>query len=47
MFHITMLPVSTSDCYQPIQEDISQLLAEFEAVFAEPTTLPPHRQLDH
>ena len=47
MFHITMMTNQVHDCQQALQEDIHQLLTEFEDVFAEPTTLPPHRQLDH
>ena len=43
LVHITMIENSTSDSQIEVQTDIQQLLGDFESIFAEPTSLPPHR----
>ena len=42
-----MLHNLVPDDQQEVQADIHHLLEEFESVFAEPSSLPLHRQLDH
>nr|BAK02119.1 predicted protein [Hordeum vulgare subsp. vulgare] len=43
---VTVTPVH-KEAAEPVPPQIQKVLKEFEEVFAEPTTLPPHRQYDH
>ena len=47
MFQITLLPQETSFTLLSTTQDIDQIIQNFVEVFAEPISLPPHRQFDH
>ena len=47
MFQLTLLQEKVEVQTHGLYGEVEQLLAEFEDVFLEPKSLPPHRTLDH
>ena len=47
MFQITLLQEQVVVQTHELQGEVEKLLTEFEDVFLEPKSLPPHRTLDH
>ena len=47
MFQITLLKEEISASMLEVQKEVEHLLGEFEDLFTEPKSLPPHRMLDH
>ena len=47
MFQITLLPGDVPAPTVEVNEEVEQLLKDFEELFTEPKTLPPQRMLDH
>ena len=42
-----MIDNSATHSQPEVQIEIQQFVGEFDSIFAEPTSLPPHKQLDH
>ncbi|XP_061348530.1 uncharacterized protein LOC133293925 [Gastrolobium bilobum] len=47
LFHLKMLDTIFDSPTEIAIPQVQQLLVEFDALFHEPTDLPPHRQIDH